>query len=268
MLGKLLKYELKSTSRIFGLCYGALLVLSVFSGLMFRFFDNGDGRLADFLESVTAISSMLYVFLIGAICLLTFVLVLQRFYKNLLQQEGYLMHTLPVSMASHIGSKILAALLWTIVSAVVIALSLGIFAIAMERFFDWSEFLAYLPDMVSMTLHALGRVYECPSGAAVLLLVLSVVTGCAAFYLFCYLCLAIGHLASKRKLLCSFGAYLGLSVVLEVVGAGLLNLLDTVQFPDLAVYESSLLVTAFTVLFGAVCFLITNVLMTKKLNLE
>ena len=49
--------------------------------------------------------------------------ILQRFYKNLLSGEGYLMHTLPVRPWQHIASKLIAAVVWTVLSFFVVCVS-------------------------------------------------------------------------------------------------------------------------------------------------
>ena len=47
-----------------------------------------------------------------AAILLTIYLLVERFYHNLLGNEGYLMFALPVSTSEHIIAKILTALIW------------------------------------------------------------------------------------------------------------------------------------------------------------
>ena len=101
MLRKLLKYEFMSTARVFGLCYIGVLV----AALLMRIFgdiaytqnlQNGTG-IFNVTEILTMTSTGFYFLMIAAVCVLTFVLILQRFWKNLMGSEGYLMHTLPVS---------------------------------------------------------------------------------------------------------------------------------------------------------------------------
>ena len=55
--------------------------------------------------------------------LLTLVLMVYRFYKNLMTDEGYLMFTLPVSRSQLIWSKLMVALAWGVLSAVLAALA-------------------------------------------------------------------------------------------------------------------------------------------------
>ena len=52
---------------------------------------------------------MLYIFGIIAIGIITIVVLVMRFYKNLFTSEGYLMHTLPVKASQHLNSKLIVA---------------------------------------------------------------------------------------------------------------------------------------------------------------
>lgn len=86
MLGKLLKYELKATSRTFLPIYGALILVALGN----RLFRMGNINLGFGLT--TAILVGLFV----ALGVLTLMVTIQRFNRNLLGDEGYLMFTLPV----------------------------------------------------------------------------------------------------------------------------------------------------------------------------
>src|SRR5699024_1205776 len=127
MLGKLLKYEFKSTGRLFGVIYLLIMILSLMIGLLGRRYMtisvaiwNHDGiRLA-----ALAILIVAYFVMLVAMVVVTFVVILQRFYKNLLEGEGYLMHTLPVPTWMLVASKLIAAVIWDILGFVIIILSL------------------------------------------------------------------------------------------------------------------------------------------------
>ena len=83
---------------------------------------NHDGiRLA-----ALAILIVAYFVMLVAMVVVTFVVILQRFYKNLLEGEGYLMHTLPVPTWMLVASKLIAAVIWDILGFVIIILSLAV----------------------------------------------------------------------------------------------------------------------------------------------
>ena len=95
MLGKLMKYEIKATGRTLIPLYIALLAFAIINKIFI-----GTG-LSDKLEGFGSIPFILsifgYGFTMAAVFIVTFFVIIQRFYKNLLGDEGYLMNTLPVT---------------------------------------------------------------------------------------------------------------------------------------------------------------------------
>ena len=124
MLGKLMKYDLRSCLRKFGPLWIAAVALSVLIGLSFRYVvdvEGGRSGLITFLLGV--LPSMVLFGLFVAMAVLALIFVCERFYKGLLGDEGYLMLTLPASAGAHIASKGLTALILELASALVALLS-------------------------------------------------------------------------------------------------------------------------------------------------
>ena len=149
MLGKLMKYDLRSCLRKFGPLWIAALALSVLIGLSFRFIvDIKTGTLLTFLLGI--LPSMALFGLFVAMAVMALIFVIQRFYRGLLGDEGYLMFTLPVSAGAHIASKGLTALILEVVSALVALLS-GFLLVAVFRpagFAEgWIEFWRMLAQL-------------------------------------------------------------------------------------------------------------------------
>ena len=82
MLGKLLKYEFKATSRIFLPMLLLLVILTPITKLMVSL-DVFEGA----LEIIPILTVLSYFFLIIALCITTFIFMIYRFYKNLLTEE-------------------------------------------------------------------------------------------------------------------------------------------------------------------------------------
>ena len=106
MLTKLLKYEFKATGRVYGGLYLAILAAAALLGLSFRF--------PIFLVHTApiAVLMIIYLALVVAIVVMTVFTIVQRFTRNLLGREGYLMHTLPVSSVQLILSKLISSMVW------------------------------------------------------------------------------------------------------------------------------------------------------------
>lgn len=103
MLKNLLKYEFRATARTYGGIYLALLAAAGLIGFSLR----GDRVAAQ--SHVFEIGVTIYSLLVMALVIVTIVTVIHRFTKNLLGREGYLMHTLPVTEAQLVGSKLISS---------------------------------------------------------------------------------------------------------------------------------------------------------------
>ena len=117
MLKQLLKYEFKATKSLYYGLYLALALLSVVLGVSFRQ-EHALAHSTSF-QNLEVILMVLYLSVIFAIAVLCFVSTVQRFYKNLLGREGYLMHTLPVTETQLILSKLITSMVWVLCSGLV-----------------------------------------------------------------------------------------------------------------------------------------------------
>lgn len=98
MTGKLLKYELKATARVMLPLYLVMLLATLVMAV-----NLDSGKVNNFILN-TIINAAFFIavfvcFVVGTL------MILQRFYKNLLGSEGYLMFTLPVTTMQNILGK-------------------------------------------------------------------------------------------------------------------------------------------------------------------
>lgn len=259
MLNKLLKYEFKSTGRTFLPIYGALLITSFLTRL---FVFNKDFSNSFFLSLFQVVISSLFGFLLMAVCILTLVVSLQRFYKNLLGEEGYLSMTLPVRPWQHILCKSLTSLVWYIFSSIAAILAFVI--------------LAYEKGMLGDFFKAIGTLIRRGSLNA------QILTACGEFFLFAalgilaftmmlYASMALGQLNANKRLLTSFGAFLALNFLVQILMGVLGNLAVQWVFPmssRWALNVALLLSIVVELFFLAGFFAITNYILSRKLNLE
>ena len=178
MLGKLLKYELKATSRVFIPLYIAILVVSIVNGLSLN------------LEilNIQGLATIVLMCLFISLFVITIVVTIQRFNKNLLKDEGYLMFTLPVSSKHLVLSKYLTSLIWTFLSFIVAFLSFTIiFMIPTYKYFDFSYFINEFNLLFSnmLNLNILGQFIK-----IILLMIISY----TIFIFNVYLALSVGQL--------------------------------------------------------------------------
>ena len=178
MLGKLLKYELKATSRVFIPLYIAILVVSIVNGLSLN------------LEilNIQGLATIVLMCLFISLFVITIVVTIQRFNKNLLKDEGYLMFTLPVSSKHLVLSKYLTSLKWTFLSFVVAFLSFTIiFMIPTYKYFDFSYFINEFNILFSymLNLNLFGQFLK---------IILFMIISYTIFIFIVYLALSVGQL--------------------------------------------------------------------------
>lgn len=259
MLRKLLKYEFKSTGRTFLPIYGALLITSFLTRL---FVFNKDFSNSFFLSLFQVVISSLFGFLLMAVFILTLVVSLQRFYKNLLGEEGYLSMTLPVRPWQHILCKSLTSLVWYIFSSIAAILAFVILAYEKGMLGDFFKAIVTLIRRGSLNAQILTACGEFFLFAAL---------GILAFTMMLYASMALGQLSANKRLLTSFGAFLALNFLVQILMGVLGNLAAQWIFPvsdDWAIHVALLLSIALEIFFLAGFFFITNHILSRKLNLE
>ena len=269
MLGKLLKYEFKATGKTFLPLYGALLIVSIIQKIFFEtgVFETNNTVLALLSASIPMIFSGLIV----ALMAVTVVTMVQRFSKNLLGQEGYLMFTLPVKTSVLIWSKLIAAWVWSILSMVVAILA---FVITFFGFVEWEIVLRELRDVIlyiTQNFNVALIIFE----FSILMIV-----GSASSILTIYLALSIGQLVYKHRMLVSVGAYVGISIIVNNILSAIFvavgessigeNIQRTLESLDgmAAVNFIMILLIVFVAIQAVVYFICTNKILTKRLNLE
>jgi len=123
MFGRLLKYELKATSRVIPFAFLISFLFAIFHFLLSRFL----GDLAVGASFAFLVLALVTQFII------VWVMLAVRYYKSMYGAEAYLTHTLPTSSTSIFWSKFLVAFGWFFVSVVYIAAMVaGLFANLMQ----------------------------------------------------------------------------------------------------------------------------------------
>ena len=264
MLGKLLKYEMKGTGRTLVPFYGLMLLLAVITRIF-----NGINihKFSTLGEIAMGIVAFAYGLTMASVMMLTAFLVIQRFYRTVYGDEGYLTHTLPVKSRDIIISKTVSAFLWIVLSAVVAFASVMIIGYQAGMWNDLIYTINYWRDEIMLS-RILG------SGANMLLL------GAFALIsttLMIYMSISIGQIF-KRKLIGSLGAFIGVSFIVNTITGiiGNSGIIDSWMNIDMQNSAQAIarfnyfvwLMIGFYIVKIAVYYGVTNHLMTKKLNLE
>ncbi len=214
MLGKLIKHETRATSRIFLPLYGALLILTIFTKLVMAI-----GAPDFFSETVTSnkvaeiilgISFTLYFILIVGISVMTLVMIIQRFYKNLFTDEGYLMFSLPVKTWELVLSKLLVGMIWSAVCTIMIVLTFFIFSLG---YFSMMELSQSIRSAYSMFYLQTGMELNLFMAELILFILVQTV----ASILMIYVSIAIGQLFNQHRIIAAFGAYIVITIAIQII---------------------------------------------------
>jgi len=270
MLGKLIKYEFRSTLRYYIPLYIALILVSLLSAALLHL-------PAQTPDALIFLSTSLYILLAIALAATTFVLTIARFYRNLLGQEGYLMFSLPVTADENILGKLIPAMSWCI-GSVILGLLTVIPMLSINM--DFSTMFTVDPE--------LRFIFEKEVAALVILGITCIICGImdvAGSILFFYLCMSIGQTFNEHKLLASVAAYLIIQTGMQILTTSLMFSMNGMNFmfrldnwatalgewfmegPVAASLIISLCLLVFCVIWCAVPYFITRWLLTKKLNL-
>ena len=263
MLRKLLKHEFRATARIMLPLFGLLVLASVGANLSIRGMLDSDST---FLSTLGTILIMLFTVAIVAVGIMAFILMINRFYKNLLQDEGYVMMTLPVSIHQQIWSKLIVSTVWFAATVLVIILACCITA------FD-IRFMGELWREMKNIVLANGAAFALE---ALILCIL----GSVSFCLRAYSAMAIGFSRPNHKGLFSVAAYIGIGVVLQILGGIVISLLNDSWFhrlllgwePQLsavaAMHLGMWLLILLETIYAAAFYFLTVYFLQKHLNLE
>ena len=274
MLRKLLKHEFRATGRIMLPLFGILLLVSVGANFSSRGMLNSDSSL---LRTLGTIFIMLFIVGIFAVGIISFVLMINRFYKNLLQDEGYVMMTLPVCVHQQIWSKLIVSTVWFAATVVVIGLSCCIMAFDIRFVGDlWHGFLNLLDYAVRI-----NHLDLVANGAAFAVeLLLLCVLGSFALCLRFYSAMSIGFSFPNHKGLLSVVFYIGTGIALQILGGlGMALVNDSWFHRLLLVWEPNVSVVAgmhlgmwflivLELIYCAVFYFLTVYFLQKHLNLE
>ena len=286
MLKKLLKYEFKATSRTYGGLYLVWLLLGLLLGISMRNMvetENPNGW------QIWMVLMLLYVGITiaaGVVCIMT---IIQRFTKNLLEREGYLMHTLPVNEYQLVGSKLISSLVWVVCSAGVGLLSIVLLMLGLCAFQSPQRILASgtidgvpyervvtytwgdLWGILRQQLAQLGGSFWASTAWSLFVGLL----GTAVLILCIYAACMVGHLFRKHTTAASIVAFFLFQSVQSKLGgtAGVSSLIRiTIRSANVLPESTSaaypwvnLLIM---VLFGAAYFVTASWLMKNKLDLE
>lgn len=268
MLKKLMKHELRASARTMLPLFLLVLVSAALANFSSRVLLETEQSFLNFLGILLV---TVFVLAICAMGLMAFVLMIVRFYKSLLQDEGYVMMTLPVSVHSHVWAKLLSSLIWYVGAAAVAALSLVILVFDIEFVNQVLRFFADLVDMLpKLDMSVLNAVFFA------LEMLIFILVGAAAGCLQFYAALSVGHSFANRKMLLSVVFFFGGQFVLQLIFGTLagtvlsspvmIDVMNWAEVDSIHILMCGLILAEG--LLAALFYLITAHFLKNRLNLE
>lgn len=290
MFGKLCKYEFKSIVRTLVPIYLAVIAISIlnaFMGMGSLFNGYYDGLMFGLsfghglLNLIQIISVSAYFGLLVALSVLTLIIVIQRFYKGLLCDEGYLMFTLPVKPWQLIAAKGLVAFVMSMASFLTALVS--IFILILGTAGPSKVFTALAnPEIWTAVNQGISLVPSWPL-LVFELIILTIVGGLVNLY-HIYFSMALGHLTNRHRILMSVVAFIGISLFFSFINGlamiimgnipyfkSLFNIIDTMPDAQGIVFVMHLIFigsVVYNAILLAIFFFGTERILSKRLNLE
>lgn len=280
MLGKLLKYDAKSLSKlIFPTSLIALLATALGCGLIaFMNAYSVNGQTTTVLDIIVNMSCGMMIFFC-VLALIAFgiavqIVLVQRYYSSFFTDEGYLTFTLPVSTHSLLISKTISAVLFSFYACIIEFVCVVGYILTAVSCFDGLDAVGRIPaQLFKMISSQYGIDY-----------ISMFITYCALFFvgqavsvMIVYLSFTIGSvIVTKHRVFAGIGIYLLITTIMStlqsVISSVVLFVCDA-QSSFLYATGSWMLITlwitiAIMAIIGIACYFIMHYLINNKLNLS
>ena len=270
MLGKMMKHEWNAVMKVMLPANAVLVIITLLGRIMVsaKIFDM-DNEIASL---ISGLSITLYILCLLAVSLCCTIFIGYRFYKTVYTDEGYLLHTLPVTTHEIILSKTLTGVAWILITSLFLFASVFILVLG---FIPPNEYASAMRDISYGIETYIGPKFT----AWVIFFLFIMIAG--AFYsaLWLFAGISFGQLLPKHKVL---GAFIGFGViyvltqiisVVTMLGTGLIgkaNDMAAGSADAVISYMEYVYITSFSVnvLLAVGFYFFTHFMMNRKLNLD
>ena len=277
-LGKLIKYDFMDASKLIIPFYIGMGVM----GIVIRIFwfvllnEKIDDRIKISTGVFQFMSYFSYVVVIIGIILMTYYVVIIRYYRSIYGNEGYLTNTLPIETYEIILAKLITFISWFIVNGIIIFFTFW-FIIPLEEVFKANIFRPEAFREIEMFLrHSVGT--------TLIIGIISLLVMTIEKILFLFLCVSIANMVKSYRILTGVGAYIILGGVINLIKRMILtvsyifdikNYSNSYNNTDLEtlrtfeyIFNTNLGLIFISIIFSIILFFVVNYLLKNKLNLE
>lgn len=281
MLTKLLKHEWKETWRIPVLCCAVVVLMTLTAVICFTRMSPPAN--ADDLNAGAFVLMMFYVLTISCISFIITIYVAVRFYRNLYTDEGYLMHTLPVTPGQLLVSKLLISSVWLFVVTVLVlwaVFMIFIFGVPVMVADDMNLSFSFL---VKYAAEYSNELFGMSLPVFIIFNFFYLLASAVSNALIIYGSISLGQMFSKHKVMGSVLCYIGVTIIIQTVSSfAMTPYLTKIIITNHSVsigpgipeffgdFMRNTYIFSFiaSIITGAACFFLSEYLMKKQLNLD
>ena len=277
MLSRLIHHEWKETWRIPVISFIVILFLTLVCFICFRQMEPPADE--NSINAGAFVFMMLYCLIISCISMVVTIYIAIRFYRNLYTDEGYLMHTLPVTPRQLILAKLLVAALWVFVLSM-----LALWAICCILLFGLPAMaLVDMPVVISSLMEYFPQIFGMGPVAFLLFYVVLSLVSAFSSVLIAYAAVSLGQLFTKHKVMASVLCYIGFTMLIQTISTLLMtpSLTRLVLSQDMVntasgipayfgayMREILLISMAGSAICAVISYILTEYIMRRQLNLD
>lgn len=263
MLGKVLKYDLKQLLKLFTPLYLVFICITAFCLISKHIVT--DNFAVNMLINLGWTS---YGLGIAAILITTYIFIALHFYRKCVSSEAYLTFTLPVKRQTILWSKLLTAILFQVISYLII---LGSILLVLD---PSARRIFY--DMIGELLNAVSQynMYKIFIPFCVIMIV-----KLFSAPLMIYASMAVGQLSNQHKVGSSIGCYIGFYfaeqtftfTVSAIIGSATVlfaNHYQSVETLLRSFDHFAIILALISIIVAVIYYLLARILFAKKLNLQ
>lgn len=267
MLGKLLKYDFKAAFKYFLPMSVFILVSSCLGTILFRL-GMSDNNESSLMKLFAGISVVIFVLLLISYTLITQGIIVVSFYKSMVTDTGYLTHTLPVSKAIILTSKLISGTILVFTSYAVSLIS------AFIMFNIPGNMMKYRPVLREIISFTTREIRLSSLTMYSISMLFAIVAGTIFSVCMFYLSIALGQLMGRHKVIGAFVSYFGIKIAIQfistIVSFSMQNMFQRMNalnlFNFMTTFTSGMgvgLLALAAIMFGLTLYIFNN-----KLNLD
>ncbi len=264
MFKKLLKYDLKFMLRQESILMGALIICAC----LVRLFDFINQKINYFALNILNVG-LNFTFIILLIMVLVYVFIsgIRRYYRNVLSDEGYLTHTLPVKKSTILLSKLISYLIVSFLAVIIFISSIFIAYLQTNPIYFLQRVLQNLINFIYLS-NGWTITYA-------IIVMLIFVTSLLLYTIYVPMCLTLASLSNERRGILTI-AYMiatwGVMQFINFIGLIIYDVFDNYVLFSINNQTKVLIllvgILIFIVLEILAMYFITLYILKKKLNLK